>query len=225
MSGPADTGDPYRPWWHHNIVIHDVETTGLEADQDRVVEVGFARFEQGELVDAWGSLVFPEREIPQEATNIHGISTADVSTAPMFIGTLPDALRISRGAWPAAYNASFDKQFWTREVGRLALAPMRTPIFSDRFLWLDPLVWVRHIDGIWGKNKLTVACERYGITLEDAHRAQDDATAAGLLLFRGIRDLMPRVTMSELLRQQQILAEEQERERRAWFRKKGYRYR
>ena len=48
------TGDPYAPWYEHTFVIFDVETTGLE-DSDRIVELGLARFEGGELVKRWGS--------------------------------------------------------------------------------------------------------------------------------------------------------------------------
>ena len=214
------TGDPYAPWWQHNLVLFDVETTGLE-DNDRVVEVGFARFEQGQLVDTYGTLVYPECQIPDEAAAIHGISQVDVATAPPFIAVIGHALRICRNAWPAAYNASFDQKFWTQELRRTPVRPMHTPIFDPQVRWFDPLVWVRHLDGIWNGNKLTEVCGRYGITLKSAHRATDDATAAGRLAFEGLRERIPPVTMTEVLRRQTYYQQKQEKERSGWFNAKG----
>lgn len=217
---PSRTGDPYAPWWKHNLVLFDVETTGLEED-DRVVEVGFARFEQGKLVDTYGTLVYPDRQIPDEAAAIHGISQVDVATAPPFAAVVGPALRISRNAYPAAYNASFDKGFWAREVARLLLPPLRTPIFDPEIRWFDPLVWVRQLDGIWNGNKLTEACDRYGIVLDNAHRATDDAAAAGRLIFEGLRERIPPVTMTEVIRRQGYYDRKQEEDRSAWFNSKG----
>jgi DNA polymerase-3 subunit epsilon len=216
------TGDPYAPWWSHTLVVFDVETTGLD-ETDRVVELGLARFENGELVDEWGTLVYPDMEIPQEASEIHGITTVDVSTAPPFVGALPGVMRITRGAYPVAYNASFDRRMWVRELHRTALADIKIPIFDPTIRWLDPLTWVRKIDGVWGKNKLTVACERYGVSLQNAHRATDDAVAAGRLLYT-LKERLPSCTMTEMIRRQERLHQLQDEERAKWFKKKGIPY-
>lgn len=215
------TGDPYGPWYDHTIVIYDVETTGLDETQDRIVEMGFARFEKRELVAQWGTLVYPGIEIPAESTAIHGISTADVAQAPSFHHTMSNIVKITHGAWPAAYNEAFDRKFWNSEQGRAGGFDLPTPIFHSKYRWLDPLIWIRHMDGLWGKNKLTVACERYGVELNNAHRATDDAVAAGKLLFA--LDL-PAMSMFEMLRVQAEIAEVQDRERESWFRKKGLPY-
>jgi DNA polymerase III epsilon subunit-like protein len=219
----AQTGDPYAPWWEHNLVIFDVETTGLK-EEDRVIEVGLARFEKGQCVDQWGTLIYPDMEIPGEATAIHGISTADVASSPRFIGAIPNVLRIAHDAWPVAYNASFDRRFWMNEMGRTAVTGLHVPIFDPSVRWLDPLTWLRKLDGVWGKNKLTIACERWGVSLLNAHRATDDAVAAGNLLFK-LTERIPPWTITELLRRQQNLDEQQDEERRAWFAKKGLPYR
>jgi DNA polymerase III epsilon subunit family exonuclease len=216
------TGDPYGPWWQHNLVIFDVETTGL-TEEDRIVELGLVRFEQGEVVQQWGSLINPGVSIPKDATAIHGISDADVADAPSFVFALPNIIRLARGAWPVAYNASFDRAFLDREMNRLTVS-LDLPILNPLYRWVDPLVLVRRADGTWGKNKLTVACERRGIPLENAHRATDDALAAGLLLLHLSKEIPP-WTMTELLRKQTEYDAEQDAERRAWFEKKGIEYR
>lgn len=219
----ARTGDPYAPWWTHNIVMFDVETTGLVNDKDRVVEVGFVRFENGEMVDRFGTLLFPDMEIPEEATKIHGISNLDVSTAPRFIASLPRVVSITRNAYPAAYNAGFDRRFWMSELARTQLDSIRIPIFDPSVRWLDPLTWVRKIDGIWGGNKLTQACGRYSVRLSNAHRATDDAEAAAKLLF-ALKSQIGNMTITEMVRRQMHYDAQHEKERAAWFRKKGIPY-
>jgi DNA polymerase III epsilon subunit family exonuclease len=222
---PNRTGDPYDLWWKHNLVVFDVETTGLDETEDRVIEVGFARFEQGKLVDQWGTLIYPEREIPEEASEIHGITTAQVATAPRFHATIANALRMTRNAWPVAYNAGFDRKFWAMELGRMALGDLVTPMFDPAVEWFDPIVWFRQMDGVWAGNKLTQVSERYGIDLENAHRATDDAMAAGRLIFEVLQERLPKVTMTELLRRQRHYDAKHDAERRAWFKKKGIPYR
>jgi len=217
------TGDPYAPWHEHRFVVFDVETTGLE-DGDRIVELGLARFEQGRLVRRWGSLIYPDMEIPEEATRIHGISGADVATAPRFVGAVADIINIARDAHPVAYNASFDRRFWIRALAQTALSDLSNiPLFDERTRWLDPLVWMRRLHGIWGKNTLGVSCERYSIDVGTAHRATDDAVATGHLML-AIKNDIYTVTLTELLRRQGILDERQDRERGEWFRKKGLPY-
>lgn len=219
------TGDLYGPWWEHRLILFDVETTGLKAEGgDRVVEVGFARFENGKLVDQWGSLVNPERPIGEEAASVHGISDEKVADAPRFVECLPRILSITWGAYPVAYNAGFDRRFLAMEMSRLSLTDIRIPMFSDDVLWFDPITWVRERDGIWAGNKLTQACERYGVTLENAHSAVDDCTATGRLVYDALIEKLPQLTMHELVRRQQFYAKRHDDERRAWFEKKGIPY-
>jgi DNA polymerase III epsilon subunit-like protein len=224
MSKGMVTGDPYGPWMAHNLVVFDVETTGLDSVNDRIVEVGLARFENGLLVKRWGSIVYPEMSIPDEASAIHGITNLDVATAPLFIETISRILSISQNAQPVAYNASFDRSFWFNALKRLPLTELESvPLFNPEVRWLDPLVFVRHFDGLWGDgNKLTTATGRYSVNLESAHRATDDAVAAGRLLYALAEyRKIPPWTMTEILRRQQPLADKHEKEYQGWFNEKG----
>jgi ATP-dependent DNA helicase DinG len=215
---------PYDYWWKHHIALFDTETTGLPHEGNaRVVEVGVARFEEMKCVDRWGSLINPGIPIPKEVSDIHGISDADVANAPTFLEALPHLLNVMHGAWPAAYNANFDRTMWSIEIDRLPIDPIPHAMFDVHMRWLDPLTWVRKIDGIWAGNKLTEACARRKLSIVNAHRAEDDAEASGRLLYALGKD-MPRVTMTELLRRQQYLWERQDEERRRWYQKKGIPY-
>lgn len=209
---------PYIAWYHHPVTVIDVETTGL-GDDDRVVQLGLARFDGGKLVDKWSSLVWAGVEIPDEASKIHGITTAMVSTAPPFVAMLPQLMRFCRDAYPVAYNAPFDKKMLMSELSRLSVRVHRiphVPALDPDLRWFDPLDWVRHIDRfVKGGNKLPQVCQRYGITLQQAHDACFDAVAAGHILWH-LRTEIGDMTMTEMLRQQQLHADAFDRRMAAW---------
>jgi len=166
----------FAPWNTVPFASVDFETTGIRPGIDRAVEVGIARFEQGRLVSKCGSLLDPAMPIPSEATKIHGITDEHVRGMPSVTDffTSAAAREALKGAQPAAYNASFDRWF----VPPCALADWTWP-------WLDALPLVRVIDRFVrgaGRHKLTAACARHGVQLANAHRAEDDARAAGELL-------------------------------------------
>jgi len=170
---------PYLARWDSvPIVVLDFETTGVRPGIDRAVEVGLARFEGGKLVAQLGSLLDPQMPIPPDANRVHGISDADVAGKPLVADFFAReaVAELLGGAQPAAYNASFDRWF----VPPWALADWTWP-------WLDPLTLVRAVDRYArgaGRHKLSAACARHGVTLANAHRADDDARAAGELLFK-----------------------------------------
>lgn len=209
----------YDLWYEEPFLLLDTETTGLDA-HDRIIQLGLARFDRGKLMDAWGTLVWAGVEIPAEATAIHGIRTVDVADAPPWTAVLPKVIEMSRGAHPAAYNESFDKRMFLAEMGRLRVDLQRAalPIFHPHHRWIDPLVWIRSIDRFvkgTGRHKLFKVCERRGIQLPNAHDAVSDAIAAGQVLW-DMRHEIGDMTITELLRQQQLLADAQERQFAAW---------
>jgi DNA polymerase-3 subunit epsilon len=215
----------YDYWWEHDVALFDTETTGFPENDARIVEVGVARFHKRECVAKWGSLINPGVPIPEEASAIHGITDADVRYAPTFLQALPRILNLMHGAWPAAYNAVFDQSMFNIEVNHAGIELPPHPMTDPTKIWLDPLTWVRKIDGIWAGNKLTEAATRWNVSLNNAHRAEFDACASGELLYRIGRQNMPSVTMCELLRQQRVVWREHEEERRTWYATKKIPYR
>lgn len=177
---------PYLAHWRSvPVVFLDFETTGIRPGIDRAVEVGLARFEHGELVTACGSLLNPGIQIPPASIEVHGITDAMVEGKPSvenYFGTA-EVAAILAGAQPGAYNASFDRWF----VPPWALADWTWP-------WVDALTLVRVADRYVrgpGRHKLPATCARHGITLANAHRASDDARAAGELFFKLMTELTP----------------------------------
>jgi DNA polymerase-3 subunit epsilon len=160
-----------------SFIALDVETTGLDAKVHRVVEIALVRFEAGVEADAWSSLVNPGCNIPPEATAIHGIGDRAAAGAPAFLELAPTVAGRLTGLPLLAYNAPFDFGFLSAEMAR---AGRRVPPLGA---WLDPLPLVRSRLS-YGRATLEVACREFGVPLPRAHRAADDARAAGLLWLR-----------------------------------------
>jgi DNA polymerase-3 subunit epsilon len=154
--------------------VLDVETTGLSPRSDRIVEIAVVTTDsRGRPQHEWSSRVNPEG--PVGATHIHGITDADVASAPHFAELIPCLNQLLAGVTVAAHNAKFDLAFVRAEYSRAGWALPWVPSLctleaSDRYL--------PHL----GRRRLVDCCWAYGITLGNAHSALADAAAtAGLL--------------------------------------------
>jgi DNA polymerase III epsilon subunit-like protein len=120
-------------------------------------------------------LVKPTREIPAEATAVHGISAADVESAPSFSDIAPE-LRAQLGdAVFVAHNVGFDLPMLQHAFERVGIAyePDATACTLEAFRLLEPLA---------DNHRLQSICERRGIALEGAHEALSDVLATTELL-------------------------------------------
>jgi DNA polymerase III subunit epsilon len=153
-------------------VAFDVETTGLVARIDRVVELGAVRFDaRGRELGRFQRLVNPGRPIPPSAGAIHGITDADVADAPRAEAVLPEFLRFLGepvATWLLAHNAGFDGGFLSHELGRAGLA------WTGHEL-VDTLPLARHKLPGAANHKLDTLAQHLGLTIEGAHRALGDS--------------------------------------------------
>lgn len=100
-----------------HFAILDVETTGLSPNQSRVVEIAVVRIDgAGQVLDEWSTRLDPEG--PVGATHIHGITEADVATAPLFRDIAAHLSAYIAGMPIAAHNAAFDLGFLGAEFQR-----------------------------------------------------------------------------------------------------------
>lgn len=186
-------------WYSARIAAVDVETTG-KGDEDRIVELGIVIAEAGQVVSRESWRVNPGIPIPVEASAIHGIYDADVADAPR-IEDIGFQERIV-GCQLLAYNAPFDERF-------LALGQA----------YIDPLIWVREIQRYKKGKKLTDACQRLGIQLDNAHAASADAEAAYLVMCELRHDHRVPKGLRVLLATQRRLGEAQEKDFADWKRR------
>lgn len=199
-------------WKESRLAIVDVETTGLHSEQDRVIEVGIVIFEAGEIVERYGQLINPGRPIPEEIVKITGIKDEDVAGKPAFEEVVDEVVSRLTGAIVVAYNLSFDKGFLAMELER---AGREWPDVPE----LDPLIFARQLHKGKGSNKLGAVAARLGISLENAHRAVDDAEATGHVLLALAGELPERLEELEILQKQ--WAHLQAQERAMWRRSRG----
>ncbi|MCG8556216.1 MAG: 3'-5' exonuclease [Proteobacteria bacterium] len=201
VDGLVSELDPSSRWSDAPLVAIDFETTGLQPESDRVIEVGAACFDHGTLSRLRQWLVNPGVPVSEEARKVHQIGDDELTQAPPFGHVLAELVPLLEGRVPVAYNAAFDRKFLQAECRRAGFALAQPPpaLRSD-VVWIDPLVWVRELERDQAGNRLTEVCERMGITLEQAHRAAGDAEAAGRVLL-GLANRMP-ARYGELIRLQ-----------------------
>ncbi|MBN1652402.1 MAG: 3'-5' exonuclease [Deltaproteobacteria bacterium] len=199
-------------WREAKLAVIDFETTGLEPDNDRVLEAGVACYDNGSLARLKNWLINPAIPVPPESRAVHQISDEQLAQAPFFSEVVAELTEVLRGRLAVAYNADFDRNFLLAELGRLGQDFNReaesTPAFSPDLIWIDPLVWVRELHRDEKSNKLTEVCARMGISVGQAHRAADDAEATGKVLF-ALEPHLP-ATYGELIRIQTRYAARQE---------------
>ncbi|SEG09578.1 DNA polymerase-3 subunit epsilon [Actinacidiphila yanglinensis] len=171
--------------WHEDLLVgFDLETTGTDPRQARIVTAAVTEVKAGEPVRHRGWLADPGVPIPAETTAIHGVSTeratAEGRPAPEVVAEVADALR---GYWAArvpvvVYNAPFDLTLLDEELARYAL-PRLAAADGAAGPVIDPLVIDRALDRYRrGKRTLEAACGVYGVVLDGAHEAGADALAA-----------------------------------------------
>lgn len=164
------------------FVVTDVETTGISAKKERVIEVAAARVQAGEVTGRFKSLVNPQRSIPARATQVHGITTGMVYEAPPAAEVLPRYLDFLGDAVLVAHNVNFDRGFLDAELKRLD----RPALANDALCTLR--LARRLLPGLKSK-KLSALRQFYGLNTGAHHRAMSDAEAAAQLLQKFLRQL------------------------------------
>ena len=143
-------------------VLFDTETTGLDPlTGDRVIEVACLEL-QRDLPTGLRLhlLIDPERDIPEEASRVHGMTRADLRGKPRFSEVAAEILSFLGDAPLVAHNAPFDFGFLDAEFGRLGLPPL------DRGRMVDTLALAKaRFPGL--PNNLDALCRRFGIDISE----------------------------------------------------------
>jgi len=95
-------------------VALDLETTGLQADRDAIIEIGAVKFRGDEILGEWSSLVNPQRPLPHKIARLTGIAPDDLQDAPSFYSALPQLRRFIGELPIVGHNIQFDLAFLQR---------------------------------------------------------------------------------------------------------------
>ena len=155
-------------------VALDLETTGLDPKRDAIMEIGAVRFADGVVLDRFQALVNPQRPIPARIQQLTGIHDADVAHAPRLEQVLPElrAFVSAQVSAVVAHNAAFDMGFLRAGGVAFQRPAIDTLDLATILLPGQP------------SYSLGELCHSLEIPLVDAHRALDDAAAAGALFDR-----------------------------------------
>jgi DNA polymerase III subunit epsilon len=197
------------------FVAIDVEATGLDPNDDRVIEVACVVFAGG-AVERHGWLVNPGRPISEEARAVHNISDDDVRDAPPFAAVAAQILAVLGRGIPLAYNAEFDRAFLMAEFGRVGGERPDVPALRKGVDWLDPLTWAREFQQAEKSKSLSAVAERLGIEAGTAHRAVDDAHTAGRVLHSFFGDARVPTSYAAFVQEQRRLGRVHKDERQFW---------
>lgn len=150
------------------LIIFDVETTGLSPARDRLTEIGAVRMRGMQVVDTFNIMVNPERPIPQKIVELTGITDAMVADAPKEREAIQKFIAFC-GENPvlAAHNAKFDTSFVRNVCKRCHID------FS--FATLDTLVLCKSMLPHMYRHKLDAVAKQLKLGKFDHHRASDDA--------------------------------------------------
>lgn len=156
-------------------IVLDTETTGLQtSDGHRIIEIGCVELVNRRLTgNDYHVYVHPERDIDPEASNVHGITLADLEGKPHFREIAEDLRRYLGQAELVIHNAEFDLGFLNHEFSLLDAA--HQPLES-RLPVIDTLLEARRLHP-GQRNNLDALCKRYGIdnSQRELHGALLDA--------------------------------------------------
>ena len=170
-------------------VVFDIETTGFSPETNKIIEIGAVKVENGSIVDRFSSFVNPEVPIPFRIEELTHISDDMVMDAPLIDAVLPQFLEFCADSVMVAHNADFDMSFIKKNATNLGLE------FNPTYI--DTVALARFLLPNLNRFKLDTVAKAVGVSLDNHHRAVDDAACTAeifvkfieMLSDRGITDL------------------------------------
>jgi len=163
------------PSFEDEMVVFDIETTGLSKDSCKIIEIGAVKIKGGEIIDKMDIFVDPECPIPEEITELTSITDDMVKGAMREREAIEEFFRFAGDRLLIAHNAGFD-------CGFIRVAAERCGIdFTNTYL--DTLGLSRYVNPELKKHKLDIIAKHYGLDEFHHHRASDDAEVLARIFF------------------------------------------
>ena len=165
------------------FISFDLETTGTLSHADHIVEIGAAKFKDGEHIDSFQSLIKIDVPMPKEAQDIHGITDDMLKNESSLQEVLPNFVNFCGDTLMVAHNAIFDFQFLVRAIQESGGS-------FPKGLVIDTCHLARKTFPNLINYKLITLCDLLKISSDQFHRAEADAVSCGRL-FVQILDKLP----------------------------------
>ncbi|MBQ4327321.1 MAG: PolC-type DNA polymerase III [Clostridia bacterium] len=157
------------------IVVFDIETTGLSVHNCGITEIGAVKIKDGEVIDKFNTFVNPERPIPEDVMKLTGITNEMVADAPKVKEALENFFSFTGDCLLIAHNASFDTGF-IRHYATLSGLEFDNP-------YVDTVAISRFLNGELKNHKLDTLAEYFHLGDFNHHRACDDAEMLAHIYF------------------------------------------
>jgi DNA polymerase III epsilon subunit family exonuclease len=158
-----------------DLVIFDLETTGLDGSKCEIIEIAALRLRGGLVIEEFQSLVKPQGKIPPNIINLTGINDEMIKDAPSEDSVLSDFLDFIEDSTLCAHNSDFDTGFLRRR-----LEAWEMPNFFNSTL--DTLALARILYPGLRNHRLSTVTNLFGTEVKDAHRAMADVRAIASFL-------------------------------------------
>lgn len=166
------------------FVVFDIETTGFGPVKDKIIEIGAVKVKGGVIIDKFSTFINPEIPIPFEIEELTGIKDDMVLDYPTIEVILPQFLDFVKGCTLVAHNASFDVSFIVKKAEELGI--------TCDFTVIDTVGMARVLLPELNRYKLNVVAKALNISLENHHRAVDDAGATAEIFLKFLEKLKER---------------------------------
>ena len=163
------------PAFDDEMIVFDLETTGLSNRTCKIIEIGAVKIRAGEIIDEFNMFVDPECEISEKITALTSITNEDVAGQPKEKEALEAFMEFAGDRLLIAHNANFD-------VGFIRVAAERCGIpFTNSYL--DTVGLSKYVNPELTKHKLNIIAEHYKLEEFHHHRACDDARTLAKIFF------------------------------------------
>ncbi len=182
---PIAYNTQHRKLLDDTYIVFDVETTGLSAVYNTIIELAAVKVKNGEIIERFESFANPHEKLTNTIIELTGITDDMLVDAP----EIDDVLRDFK-AWIGedilvAHNASFDMGFINAGFRKIGLTDATNPV-------IDTLELARFLYPEMKNHRLNTLCKKFDIELVSHHRAIYDAEATGFLLWKLVKDCIER---------------------------------
>lgn len=167
-----------------SYVVFDLETTGFSSVKDRIIEIGAVKIQNGNVIDKFCAFVNPDIPIPFKIEQLTGINDNMVIDSKKIEDILPDFLEFCTDCVMVAHNAEFDIGFINENCSRMNI--------KKSFTVIDTVSLARYLMPNLNRFKLDTVAKALGISLENHHRAVDDAGCTAEIFLKFIKMLKER---------------------------------
>lgn len=171
---PVAYNPAHRELAEDTYVVFDVETTGLSAVYDKIIELAAVKMYKGNVIDTFEAFINPGVNLSQTIINLTGITDNMLNDAPSEEAVIPKFKEFCGDAILVAHNASFDMGFLNKAYERSNLTEAHNPV-------IDTLELSRFLHPQLKSHRLNTLAKKYNVNLEQHHRAVFDAETTGHL--------------------------------------------